>query len=328
MLTPSSLKFSIVLEDPNLELAVLERRQAKGLPCAQLLTVASGGCTALTLKHAYPQAQVCAFDINPAQIEHAKRRQAAIREAQLHTLNVDDADPQGLSQCGDCERLFRAYRGMLHEFIAPQAELERYFEPSTSQAERAGLVARWRSSPFWETIHELIYGAQLFHLVFGAQATQHTAPGSYPAHVRRSFERGLERADGATNPFLQHIFMGRYLRADAPAVLAAGRDLQIDWITGSLDDVGELGRFDLLQLSNIFDWSPEAFIRDWIARLERQVRPGAVVMIRQLNNHKTLAMERLSHSFELDETLAQELLARDRSLLYNGLIIATRKGAV
>lgn len=327
MLTPSSLKFSIVLEDPTLELEVLARRQARGLPCARLLTVASGGCTALALKHAYPDAQVCAFDVNPAQIEHARQRQAAISRAELGALNIDVDDAQGLSQRGDCERLFRAYRALIHEFIAPASELERYFFTSTQPPERALMVKAWLSSPFWATIHELIYGASLFHLVFGAQATQHTAPGSYPAHVRRCFERGLGRPDGATNPFLQHIFLGRYLEANAPAFLAAHTELPIDWVTGSLDDVGPLERFDLLQLSNIFDWSPEALIRDWIARLD-QVRPGAVVMIRQLNNHKTLAMKLLSRSFELDEPLAQELLARDRSLLYNGLIIATRKEAI
>lgn len=319
----SSLKFSIVLEDPSVELGVLAHRRGQGQAVRAVAAVASGGCTALAIKAAYPEVEVTGFDVNPAQIAHAQRKVAAIAGGELERLNVGVADAQGLSQAGLCERLFASYRALLDQFVMPAAARERYFDAALSADEREALARGWLAHPFWPTIHNLLYGSALFEQIFGAQATQHTAPGSYPSHVAQAFGRGLRSPDGFKNPFLQHIFLGRYLAKDAPAHLLARRPLAVDWRVCALEQLEALERYDVLQLSNLFDWSSWPIIEQSAALLKAKVKPGATIIIRQLNNAHDLRPF-FASSFRFDEGLAQALLRQERSLLYNQLLIATR----
>ncbi|MEC9396330.1 MAG: DUF3419 family protein, partial [Myxococcota bacterium] len=63
----SVVKFAIVREDPEVDLAVIERASAR-----RVLFVASGGCTLLEIKHRFPAIDVVGFDFNPAQLDHVR----------------------------------------------------------------------------------------------------------------------------------------------------------------------------------------------------------------------------------------------------------------
>ena len=86
--------------------------------------VASGGCTALSLKHEFPRLDVVAFDFNPAALAHVREKAAAVERGELRQLNVGDASRTGLNQRGDFEGLFRTLRGFLLEFVLTEEELE------------------------------------------------------------------------------------------------------------------------------------------------------------------------------------------------------------
>jgi S-adenosylmethionine-diacylglycerol 3-amino-3-carboxypropyl transferase len=306
-----SLKFAIMREDPEVEAALVRRGAIRSA-----LLVASGGCTALTLKHQFPDLSVTAFDFNPAQLVQVQDKISAVQRGDLAALNVETASATGLNQRGQFEGLFRVLRQALLEFVLTAPELDDFF------AERGPApLERWFASPFWPVAFQLAFADSLLHALFGPAATQHAEPGSYPAYFQRVFEDGLRRPGARHNPFLQHVLLGAYRREDAPPYVAAGRRLELTLQLGSLPDVVDLSRFQLFSLSNVFDWSDDVLIRRWCDRLQAEAPQGAAVVIRQLNNRKDLRPF-LSPRFALDERTAAELHAADRSLFYERLLVA------
>ncbi|MCY1020443.1 DUF3419 family protein [Pyxidicoccus sp. MSG2] len=316
--TPYRLKFAVVREDPELELALVERTKARAV-----LTVASGGCTLLTLARRHPGLDLVGFDFNPRQLAHVREKAAALGSEPLERFNVGSADPSGLNQRGEFEGLFRTLRRFLEEFVAPARELAAFFEPATPDTERRALLARWFGSPYWPVAFELALAAPLLHAMFGPAATQHAAPGSYPGYFQAVFERGLRREDAPRNPFLQHVLLGQYRAEDAPEYLRADKPVPLTLVEGSLPDVPGLGRFDVISLSNIFDWSDDTLVASWATLLSREARPGCAVVCRQLNNQRNLRRF-FEPAFEFDDALGAELLARDRSLFYERIEVGFR----
>lgn len=314
------IKFAVVREDPDVEAEVCARVSAK-----RALVVASGGCTALTLAHRFPELRVAAFDLSAAQLAHVEAKRAAVMRGDLAALNVGDDSPLGLNQCGEFEGLFRTMRGFLEEFVAPRAELARYFDAEGHERDRAALVARWTSSRYWTVATELAFHDAFLHAMFGPAATQHATAGSYPGYFRAAFERGLRREDGATNAFLRHVLLGAYDPASPPDYMLSRREPAIDLIEGTLLDVPDLERFDVFSLSNVFDWSDDALAASWAGAL-RDARPGAAVILRQLNNHRDVRRFFRS-AFAFDDALGAALLRRDRSLFYDRIEVGFRMEA-
>lgn len=314
----SRLKFAIVREDSELEAELVRRTQARAA-----LVVASGGCTALDLSTHFPALKVVAFDINPAQLAQVEEKAAAVRRGDLRALNVEDASPSGINQRGAFEGLFRVLRHFLLEFVTREDELEAFFSPATSAAERASVVTRWQRSPYWPAAFAVAFEHGFLNAMFGPAATQHAAPGSYPTYFQGVFERGLARPDAAKNPFLQHVLLGRYRADCAPAYTSAKGALAPELREGPLLAVPELGRFDVVSLSNVFDWSDDALVSSWAAALARQARPGTVLLLRQLNNRRDLRRF-FQPAFAFSDRLGAELLERDRSLFYERIEVAFR----
>jgi S-adenosylmethionine-diacylglycerol 3-amino-3-carboxypropyl transferase len=314
----SRLKFAVVREDPELEARLVRATEAQAV-----LLVASGGCTALTLKHAFPRLEVVAFDFNPAALAHVREKAEVVERGDLRLLNVGDASRGGLNQRGDFEGLFRTLRGFLLEFVLTEEELEAFFSPGTSREARHTLLERWRASPYWPAAFAVTFADGFLHAMFGPAATQHAEPGSYPAYFQRVFERGLARSDAARNPFLQHVLLGYYRAEDAPAYVHARRALPVTLVEGSLLDVPDLGRFDIIHLSNIFDWSEDALVATWADRLVREAKPGARLLLRQLNNRRDLRRF-FAPAFVFDDALSADFLERDRSLFYERFECGTR----
>jgi S-adenosylmethionine-diacylglycerol 3-amino-3-carboxypropyl transferase len=312
------VKFAVVREDPQLELELVQATGARAV-----LVVASGGCTALALKHARPDLQVTAFDLNPDQLAHVRAKAAAVASGDTVRLNVGNAAGDGLNQCGEFESLFRVLRRFVEEFVTSQAQLRRFFEVKTSEAERARLREEWFASRFWPAAFTTAFNDGFLTAMFGPRAVQHAEPGSYPRYFQRVFEEGLTRPEAWRNPFLQHVWIGWYRAEDAPAYVHAGRELPIELVQGSLGDVPELSRFDVLSLSNVFDWSDDAETEGWGRLLAERAKPGAVVLIRQLNNRRPV--ERFfAPAFRFDEARAAKLLQGDRSLFYERLLVGTK----
>lgn len=312
-------QFAVVREDPEIELRLCALVRARAV-----LLVASGGCTALTLAHRVPGLRVAAFDLNPRQLAHVRAKQQAVVRRDLAALNVGDDSPSGLNQRGAFEGLFRTLRSFVEEFVAPPAELARFFARDTPPAERAALLDRWTASRYWPVAFELAFHDSLLHAMFGPAATQHAEPGSYPGYFQRAFERGLRREDAPSNPFLRHVWLGSYDADYAPAYATAGRELDVELLEGSLLDVPDLARFDVFSLSNVFDWSDDALVAGWAGALRRDARPGSAVVMRQLNNRRDLRRF-FEPELAFDDALGEQLRAQDKSLFYERIEVAFRR---
>lgn len=295
----SELKFAITREDPAIEAALVR-------PKGAALLVASGGCTLWALRSRFPDLTLHAYDLNPVQLDWAKHR---------------PSDPS-TTQSGAFERLFLLLRTTLHTFVAPADTWESWFQ-ETSGARRRETLETVKAHPYWSVAFELAFSDALLDTMFGKDATQHAAPGSYPGYFQRVFERGMAATGATRNPYLQHILLGRYLHP--PAWLMEPRDpSSVTWHQASLPDIRDLRAFDLISVSNIFDWSDDDTVSAWAAHLTAQTATGTRVLIRQLNNERPLHRF-FGAAWSFDDALGRALLDRDKSLFYNRIRVATRR---
>jgi S-adenosylmethionine-diacylglycerol 3-amino-3-carboxypropyl transferase len=153
--------------------------------------------------------------------------------------------------------------------------------------------------------------------MFGPDATRH-ASAPYPPYFQRAFERGLSAPGANENPWLEHVLLQRYEHPSP--FLTCGARLDVTWRLGSLPDVPSLSRFQVVSLSNVFDWSDEPLVRAW-ARALSALKPGALVVWRQLNNQRDWTP--LFEGFEAsaDSTLVDD----ERALFYERVTVLRRR---
>lgn len=313
---PNPLQFAVVREDPEVESALVVRFGAR-----RVGLVASGGCTALTLASRFPEVALTLVDPNPAQLAHVRAKLDALRtlegDARLAAFNVGTDDVAGLSARGNFEGLFRGLRDTLRAFVASPAEIAAV---CAGEADPAPLLA----SRYWPAAFAMWFSDALLHAMFGPDATQHAPPGSYPAYFRARIERGLADPARGSNRFLHHVLVGCF-RPEAPPPWLGWRppaDVPIELVHGTLADL-DPAAFDLLHLSNVFDWMAPAAAEALAGHICARARPGTVVTWRQLNNERDLAP--LFPGFQFDPDLEADLLAGERSLFYQRLRVGVRR---
>ncbi len=321
-----ALQFAVVREDPRVELEVLAR-----FPCQQLLLVTSGGCTALALRAVYPQVGITLVDPNAEQFLHLDRKRRALSElsgdALKQAFNIGYSDSTGLSECGNFEALFRGLRRFLHDFVMPYEAWSRMF---SDQDQASQILSKAFANPYWPVAFQLYFSDALLNTMFGVDATQHAAAGSYPGYFQALIEDGLRRDDAHRNPFLHHILLGHYrdhseclpvfLQTATPS---RGKG-EFARVHGLLEDVANLGEHDFVDLSNILDWSSPATVARLCAQLAHALRPGAVLMWRQLNNCQDIEAC-FNGQFSFDAAFGRALQAKDQSLFYSSIHVGVRQ---
>ena len=305
-------KFAVVRED-----ARVEERVSIHYGCKTILLVASAGCTALSLARVCPESEISLYDFNPRQYAALDQKIAAIKAPDAWTSGLIEA----LCEDGEFEGLFRVLRYFLEEFVFVEGEVEAFFAMPFDERQQS--VTRWKSNPYWESAFRLAFEHGFLDAMFTAAATQHAAAGSYPIYFREVLEGGLRREDAAENPFLQHVFLGRYLCP--PPWFGAWSPPPFERVLGGLREVPDLDRFDMIHLSNIFDWMDDDSVRSWCQALTEDTKPGVVVVNRQLNNQRDL-MPFFGPAFVVNEALSTRLQADDRSLFYNRIVVAQKEG--
>jgi len=316
------VQFAVVREDPEIEAALVRRSGAR-----RALLIGSGGCTALSLRVLFPNLELTLVDPNPAQLALVAEKERLLADgAPRERFNVGNDSAGGLNACGNFESLFRGLRDFVREFVLAPPELAALLS-SPDDAKLSSLF----SHRYWRTAFDLYFSDALLNTMFGPDATRYAEPGSYPRYFQAAFARGLRRSDAATNYFLHHVFLGHYLDLPdcLPVYLREGSarptrpSIPFQTIAGTIDAVDDFGRFDLIALSNIFDWTDRAQVAAIAARIRREARPGATVVFRQLNNPTDFAAL-FAPEFRFDRELAAALLAADRSLFYSVLSVGTK----
>jgi S-adenosylmethionine-diacylglycerol 3-amino-3-carboxypropyl transferase len=87
--------------------------------------------------------------------------------------------------------------------------------------------------------------------------------------------------------------------------------------------VPDLARFGVVSLSNVFDWSDDALVREWGAHLAKLAR-GSAILVRVLNNARDVR-PLLADAFAFDDELGRAFFERDRSLFYERILVGFRR---
>jgi S-adenosylmethionine-diacylglycerol 3-amino-3-carboxypropyl transferase len=279
MAVGNALQFAVVREDPAVELSLLE-----GAAGRRVLTVASGGDTALALAAA--GASVTLIDPNPAQLAHTERKRAALHahaagdDERLRLFGVGKDDPSSLTGCGNFESLFRVFRGVIDDLVLPYADRSR----ALLTADRAQLT-RMTASKYWPAAFAATFCDPLLEAMFGKDATQHAEPGSYPGYFQRRIEHAIAQPDIAENYFMHHFLLGHWVASALPAYLrAAAPPAPFQTEHATMQNARTFAGYDLISLSNIFDWMAAAEVNEVAARVAAEASPGARIVVRQLNN--------------------------------------------
>ena len=128
------------------------------------------------------------------------------------------------------------------------------------------------------------------------------------------------------NYFLHHIFLGHYVNKTEclPRYLTQPpQSVHYQYTNGFLEDAEQLEDYDMIHLSNIFDWMDREAIERIARLLSERMHPEAWFTLRQLNN-KTEYKSLFGSGFNFDVDLEDRLLREDRSLFYEKLILGRK----
>lgn len=206
MLKRNALQFSVVREDPEVELELFRKYKFENA-----VLIGSGGCTAISLASEFPNIKLTIIEPNPAQLKLIDEKIRALknfkgltlrRKFGIGTLNEDTVS---LIERGNFESLFRGLRNFIFDFIADKKQV--------TQLLKQGSKSDWQKvfkHPYWTVAFDLYFSNSILETMFGAAAIQHAPKNSYPTHFRSVIENGLLRSDRKDNYFLYHILFGSY----------------------------------------------------------------------------------------------------------------------
>jgi len=159
--------------------------------------------------------------------------------------------------------------------------------------------------------------------IFSDEATKHGSPGSYISYMQKKILTGLNKKDSHLNPFLQHIFLGYYKSAQAFPYMKSKNTTEITMMESSILSLDNIPSYDVVSLSNIFDWSSEDIVKKH-AKYLSQMKKGAAIIIRQINNHKNW-IEIFKDYFTEDKSFDRYWQENDRSMFYDHIRLFIRK---
>jgi S-adenosylmethionine-diacylglycerol 3-amino-3-carboxypropyl transferase len=343
------IAFAQVREDP-----LLDEWVASGLPRGfTVAMVSSGGCTAAWLAAATEAAHVHLVDMNPAQIALTRlklklledapveerlrvlgheampageRSRRIARELEALGLPTEAIGPialvgeEGPDHAGRYEHVFAALREEIAlEGMSSQVEaLCRSNDPADA-ARRADPTTPLVSAP--DAAFARAMSLPILVRLFGEAATRNRVE-PFAAHFVRRLRHVLATMPASTNAFLSQVLLGRYPPSVRAPWLSAPRPARLPSITWEASPMAEALRsrreeWHLVHLSNILDWLPDVEAEETLAAAWLALRPGGLVIIRQLNS--TLDIRRIPSGFIWDAEASERLLARDRSYFYRAI---------
>lgn len=314
------VQFAVVREDYLVELEIIDNFHLNNV-----LLIASGGCTALNLKLLRPTLNIDLFDINPCQLQLVQKKVDCLNNDNVEKrkvyFNVGNDNSQGYNAGGNFEGLFRCFRDFVKEFILDTVELTHLLTFNDNKAD--SYLLKLMTSKYWDTAFQIYFSDVLLITLFGPDAIRYAEPKSYPNYFKAKIEAGLKREDRITNYFLHHFFLGYYIdnqAAQPPYCLFEGKMESFKMYEMALNKINNLRYYDMIGLSNIFDWSSESQIKETFVTLCENLNPGSIVLYRQLNNNNNYQKFYDSH-FVLNTDLGQNLICKDRSLFYEKINI-------
>ena len=273
---PRQVLFGRMYEDASIELEAFA-------PGARVLCIASAGCTAMRLA---PEHEVVAVDINPIQLEYARRR--------------FDGDPgfRGRAErIMDFMRFFAPLAGWRPSRVRAFVELDDVAEQMTYWS---GTLDTWRFRSAFDALFSLtalrsVYAPRFLHFL----------PRRLGSVMRARMERCFSRHPNRSNPYARSLLLGELSEEPAPP---EARDVQLVHADAAAFLENQPARsFDGFALSNILDGVDQAYVQKLIAAVRRTAKPEAVTVLRSFGEAHA------SSTFNRAE--------RDRSMLWGSVLV-------
>ena len=314
----NSVLFAVNREDHYVEYDVINR-----LDPNRMLMIGSGGCIALSLKTIFPDLDLNVIDVNPHQLTHINKKSKAVQCSDLKELNVHTKDDSCLNQAGKFETMFQELRDSFIELVSNEKEVLSFFDSDMSDISRSIILEKWTNHNNISTPFQNVFNDQNINKVFSDEATKHGSPGSYINYMKNKILTGLNKKDSHLNPFLQHIFLGYYQSDNAFPYMKSKNKLDIPMTEGSILNLDNIYSYDVVSLSNIFDWSSDTIVKTH-ARYLSQMKKSSAIIIRQINNHKNW-IEIFNDYFTEDKNFDSYWQEHDRSMFYDHIRLFIRK---
>ena len=314
----NSVLFAVNREDHYVEYDVINR-----LDPNRMLMIGSGGCIALSIKTTYPDLDLNVIDVNPHQLTHINKKSKAVQCSDLKELNVHTKDDSCLNQAGKFETMFQELRDSFIELVSNKKEVLSFFDSDMSDISRSIILEKWTNHNNVSTPFQNVFNDKNINKVFSDEATKHGSPGSYISYMKNKILTGLNKKDSHLNPFLQHIFLGYYQSDNAFPYMKSKNKLDIPMTEGSILNLDNIYSYDVVSLSNIFDWSSDTIVKTH-ARYLSQMKKGSAIIIRQINNHKNW-IEIFNDYFTEDKNFDSYWQEHDRSMFYDHIRLFIRK---
>jgi len=314
----NSVLFAVNREDHYVEYDVINR-----LDPNRMLMIGSGGCIALSIKTTYPDLDLNVIDVNPHQLTHINKKSKAVQCSDLKELNVHTKDDSCLNQAGKFETMFQELRDSFIELVSNKKEVLSFFDSDMSDINRSIILEKWTNHNNISTPFQNVFNDKNINKVFSDEATKHGSPGSYISYMKNKILTGLNKKDSHLNPFLQHIFLGYYQSDNAFPYMKSKNKLDIPMTEGSILNLDNIYSYDVVSLSNIFDWSSDTIVETH-ARYLSQMKKGSAIIIRQINNHKNW-IEIFNDYFTEDKNFDSYWQEHDRSMFYDHIRLFIRK---
>jgi S-adenosylmethionine:diacylglycerol 3-amino-3-carboxypropyl transferase len=245
---PRKLLFGRVYEDASVECSVFPSG-------GRIFCIASAGCTAMALA---PRHDVVAVDINPVQLEYAKRRFGG-------APGVRGAAEQVLAFARTFSPAAGWSKSRLQAFLDlddPTLQItywRRYLDTRRFRAAFDGLLSL--------TALGAVYASPFLRVL----------PSHFGTVMRGRMERCFARHSNRTNPYARALLLGEWPdTARSPEIerielVCADAAAYLEQATGS---------FDGFALSNILDGADAEYERRLFAAVKRAAAPGAMTVLR------------------------------------------------
>lgn len=350
------LRYSFVWEDHrNLALAAAE---GLGRPVGRVLSIGSSGDNALALLMLDPR-EVVVIDLSPAQMALVELKVAAVA-ALDHDAFMDffwtDKDGHAVYEklrsflSPGALRHWDARRESFARGIHSSGRLDSYFRKFREQ----GLSALWSTEDLrtmsdakdvatqvraWQKadaseVRRLAsdFFSRTALSMEGRHASQfsHVQQEDIGPLFLRNFARLLQSVPCGENPYMHYFLTGRALRSagthplwdPVSFAMIKSRVSRLKFVVRDLESqLGDENEpFDLMNLSDIFEYLSEDETQKLFAALAEKLSPGGLLAYWTLLVDRAPVSARLSR----DEALSKKLTVMDRTWFYSGFHVAKR----
>ncbi len=319
--------FDHVYEDPRLELMLCQKYAAK-----KVLFIASGGCTALTLKTRLPELQVSVVDTNADQLSLVKEKVALLEsrnyDAIKQKFDIAKTHNESFSRNAVFNGINRCLRLLTNELLIHEDALKSLFSERPYSIEKAKSLFH---NQYWDLIFDMVYGTSLVSVKLSSHVNHPLIRDRIGKFLCKNIRLGLCSPCASDNYILQKLFLGYYLPEVLPAFLQSPckNPYNFQYFHTSLEEVPDLDTYDVISLSNICSWMNLEQMKNFMCILASRLKIGAVILLRETSalrdpQKNPIEANDFLPGFSIDQSQGETLLALESSMLFDKIYVGIR----